>query len=372
MAENDPCLTGIPAELFEDIAERLPTKSLKALRLTNRECASKVLRNYTQALFTRRAYYVSIEESLKHAIEVAEHPVFGSAVKTMYFLVDQVMGPADVRHPCFEGDGIFIEQNKAFKEHVSFQQRDGDFKLLAELFAILKKRHAKPERVEVVDRATARVCPPSEAAGLHMKPPVSHAKDASRAFFAVVQAIDDSGLEVPTFGGYGLDWSLPLSKIDLNGPGMSAFNSLLTTVQSLHLSFDDFIHTPEDKSSFEKTLSSAPVLKDLRVAGDARWAGRPSDFSIAPWLRSRTINVLLHEKFTSLECLSIKDACLDGKSLIAFAKQHKLLALRRVNLRNVALTDLTGNNVDACARAALMKWMPVSGKYTLVREKRHT
>lgn len=52
VAQRQPHLELLPAEVFEMVAEVADEKDLLALRLTSRQCASKILKTYTKVHFT--------------------------------------------------------------------------------------------------------------------------------------------------------------------------------------------------------------------------------------------------------------------------------------------------------------------------------
>ncbi|WPA98395.1 uncharacterized protein RHO25_003007 [Cercospora beticola] len=81
----------LPPELFELIAEHSDTATLRALRLTCRDFAAKVLSTYGQAHFTSRSLLLFKLDSIQTAARAAEHPVFGRHLRQLVIIVDDVV-----------------------------------------------------------------------------------------------------------------------------------------------------------------------------------------------------------------------------------------------------------------------------------------
>lgn len=154
--EATPSFLGVPAELFERFAQFAEPKDLLALRLTCRDAAAKVLRTYTEVHFSHRHILLSEETNLRIAIDVAQHPVFGGALKKLSIHLVEIRYRSD-----FEGTdpGTYWMSDENYRDHIDrimqlkpkyeeqkmFQEKRLDLFFLRILFAQTRIRSARPE-----------------------------------------------------------------------------------------------------------------------------------------------------------------------------------------------------------------------------------
>lgn len=81
----------LPPEMFEYVARHVDPKDLCTLRLVNRECASRVLKAYTDAHFTERSFLL-YKESLQTLVDIARSKYFGPRLRKVVLCVDRMPG----------------------------------------------------------------------------------------------------------------------------------------------------------------------------------------------------------------------------------------------------------------------------------------
>lgn len=150
-----PSFLGVPAELFERFAQFAKPKDLLALRLTCKDAAAKVLRTYTEVHFSDRHILLSEETNLRTAIEVAQHPVFGPALKKLWIHVDGVsrcLPPVEPESSAQHSEDAFQQGLTKYRKHEQLSTQQDQFRkskldlyLLSILFARLRVQDAKPE-----------------------------------------------------------------------------------------------------------------------------------------------------------------------------------------------------------------------------------
>ncbi|KAK4609379.1 hypothetical protein CLAFUW4_14625 [Fulvia fulva] len=87
---KEASLAAMPAELLKSIATFADLQDLPALRLVNRECNSKVLRTFTKTFFTTLPILLCYDKSIKTALEIAGHPIFAPAIRTIDPSIDVI------------------------------------------------------------------------------------------------------------------------------------------------------------------------------------------------------------------------------------------------------------------------------------------
>lgn len=199
-----PSFLGVPAELFERFAQFSKPKDLLALRLTCKDAAAKVLRTYAEVHFSHRHILLTEETSLRDAIDVAQHPAFGPALRKLSIHVDEAIespGFPQEQSP-YETDEEFQQQTaqneerqQLLKQQYQFRNAKLDLYLLTVLLAQARMQNAKPE-VTILD-----ACRPH-----HWKPRMDDdfdgvclygaCRDADRSFMIVLEALSLANLEV--------------------------------------------------------------------------------------------------------------------------------------------------------------------------------
>lgn len=144
----EPTFLGVPPEIFEHIAEHASNADLRALRLTSRATASRVLRTYTKAHFTCRNIYLCLEDDLLQAIEIADHPTFGPALKQLNVNLDRIGGQSFIgKTKLFLKDEVELQARlKLYREgQESFKESAKDVELLKVLFSKLRGNALHPQ-----------------------------------------------------------------------------------------------------------------------------------------------------------------------------------------------------------------------------------
>lgn len=136
----EPTLLGVPPEIFEHVAEHVSNAELLALRLTNRTAASRVLRTYTRAHFSCRNIYLHLEDDLLRAIEIADHPIFGPALRQLTVNLDRIGGQSFIcKTELFLKDEVELQARlKLYRARQDyFRESAKDVELLKVLFSKL-------------------------------------------------------------------------------------------------------------------------------------------------------------------------------------------------------------------------------------------
>lgn len=144
-------LDAIPKKLFTNISEHLRPKDLKSLRLVSRQCAEKVIRAYTDELFSDYAFCLFDENSISRALQAAKHPRFGLSVRTLSILCDSPKDISWVKRKVPKSEWwSFAQLIIAEDPHV--EHRDETLSLLTTLLCFLNQCHP-PGEVIITDRS---------------------------------------------------------------------------------------------------------------------------------------------------------------------------------------------------------------------------
>ncbi|SMR64471.1 unnamed protein product [Zymoseptoria tritici ST99CH_3D1] len=100
--DQSSTLLGLPVEMLQRIAELTTKDELMCLRLVSRECAAKVLKVYKEVLFSEQRVMLSTNSSIRNAIEVVGHPVFGAVVQRLVLVDDSLPEPRRVDFTSFD------------------------------------------------------------------------------------------------------------------------------------------------------------------------------------------------------------------------------------------------------------------------------
>lgn len=330
-------LTGLPVELFECIVQRLATHDLKSLRRVNRQAASKVLGTYTQALFAHQAYYMTLPESLQLAIDVSSHPAFGSALRKLTFLVE------DVTHRTYTADPErymppLKNANSVEKITAAWKRGGAVPNLLNRLFKILK-RNGRLEEIELVDHIATTLQPAGQPSHpLAFEAPAKLKKPSPVPLLYLLFALEETNLKIPSLKVRGSRWGMPLEKAwTFFDNDKSAFTSLFSSLR--HLSIYFAYHHPEGNThSFLWALKKSPHLKILEWAGNRECIDCPH----RAWMHNipqslEGSKAVLAQDFIHLEELRLTFLHVWEDRLVEFVKRHEGRALRRIRLTDATI-----------------------------------
>ncbi|KJX99808.1 hypothetical protein TI39_contig351g00013 [Zymoseptoria brevis] len=124
-------LTSLPVELVERIAELTSQEDRKCLRMVSRDCGAKVLNVYKDSVFHEVRVTLCSECSIRNAINIIAHPLYGTAVKDFILTDISEPDPADYNFAYAYGKSIAVAAHQAQKRRREYGH---DRKLPTELF----------------------------------------------------------------------------------------------------------------------------------------------------------------------------------------------------------------------------------------------
>jgi hypothetical protein len=81
----------MPPEVFERITEEVDANDLLPLRLASRETAQKSFRTFLKAHFTKGAFLLSSEKSLRTLLAIAENEPFARSMKMIDLSTEELV-----------------------------------------------------------------------------------------------------------------------------------------------------------------------------------------------------------------------------------------------------------------------------------------
>lgn len=250
VAQRQPHLELLPAEVFEMVAEVADEKDLLALRLTSRQCASKILKTYTKVHFTEILFRPRDLASLMKCFRISGHPVFRHVVRTITISIDR----CDRK-----------EDNVCQVMHDSDFERKG----LGLLFECLA-RYTKTTALRIVAREhPVATSDPRDSGDVHpYYPDWNLNMTCKRVFVDIMQILQSTPLNITSLDiATGTNWGLPM--LELNDAEMDCLISLLAPLERLSLTVWRSIcligQDCEPVNKLLKVLGNSKSLKDLSI-----------------------------------------------------------------------------------------------------------
>lgn len=328
-------LAGLPLELFEFVAQHLSRYELKSLRLANRQIASKVFDSYKQALFSHQAYYMALPESIQFAIDISSHAVFGSALRKLTFLVD------DVTHRTYKADpDNFMPPlkhgNYVDKVTAAWNRNGAVPKLLRRLFEILRGI-GKLEEIELVGHVATTLQPAGNPShDLNLQAPTRRRKPNLAPLMYLLFACEETSLTIPSLKINGSRWSVPPAILEIClSRSTSGFLSLLASLRCVSVCFSHHLqHGLQDH--FLAALTAAPHLRVLEWA--ASWEpARSQHILCMEDLPPDMPEQVLYRAIPKLQELRLKFVNVGEDEIRCFVKQQVVHGPLKISLTDVTL-----------------------------------
>lgn len=271
--ENHSIIT-IPPEICEFIIDQVDPPDLISLREVSREAAQRADKAFLETFFSRRAFLLSSEESLRRLLAITEndrcvramrqldlcmgetrmwHEWYISTTPTAYcehfretFMhftgpIDKVWAEDRLRY--LRGDEMWealIEKRRAFSEQGIDQE------LLTESFSRLRRCLSSPIEIRIVDRLTACEVPYGLAKIEQLSGETLDDSDYEEKFIPfVLEVLERSGLEVDSFAiCFGGSYSNRISKVVGEQRRIDMASKAFRHLKKLRLKFDHGLGTP--------------------------------------------------------------------------------------------------------------------------------
>ncbi|CAK1359635.1 unnamed protein product [Cercospora beticola] len=244
----------LPPELFELIAEHSDTATLRALRLTCRDFAAKVLSTYGQAHFTSRSLLLFKLDSIQTAARAAEHPVFGRHLRQLVIIVDDVV---------------------AYPGCASCQSASTMLSRIAELTRLFRSFLSRriELQLELIDqkaKGMSWICFASpNCTSCHSKTHfTTHWTGWDAPWTQVLSAVREAGVETLSMAIKAETWMLQMSNQSILAPSRALFLDALQHMRHL----DVHVAALRDESDYEQgardflsIISSAKTLETFKV-----------------------------------------------------------------------------------------------------------
>ncbi|EME86970.1 uncharacterized protein MYCFIDRAFT_194878 [Pseudocercospora fijiensis CIRAD86] len=312
----------LPTELFAMVADYSSPADIATLRVVSRQCEYKIRRLYAERCFTNLPILLNSERSLREALKISQHPVFGGNVSTLTIHLDELPPyKSSARKQKQKQLLQDIHQGSAQQDDIHVPQR----KLLSELLqsnlktlTTIRLKSGSPPLTKM-DWSSNKTKAYRALASRYLRPPK---QDDRRAFSIVVGAMSDTlthspeNYKISTFSLENSEhtnkaWSFPLRNIStlIATDTISSWRNLQPRLKSLELTLNI---TPAGQSIEVIDLFTAP-----------RAFGRNM-----PELESLTLNI----PRTGCTCLS-------DYPMRVILSQTQLPKLKVLKLRNAVLTD---------------------------------
>ncbi|PPJ59928.1 hypothetical protein CBER1_10689 [Cercospora berteroae] len=241
-------------ELFERIAEHSDNSTLRALRLTCRDFATKVLRTYGQAHFTSRSLLLSDLDSIRRATNTAEHFVFGCRLRQLVVVVDDVVAQPG----CTACQSVSTMSNRTAE--------------LTRLFRFFSARSIALQ-LELVDhkaRASegVRYTPPKCTICQTQGESSTHCIGWDAPWIQILSAVREAGAKLSRMAVTTHEWMLQLSKESILGPSRGLFLDALQNIRALDIRVAALRYGSQDEQcarDFLNMVSGAKTLVTFKV-----------------------------------------------------------------------------------------------------------
>ena len=325
----------LPLKIFEHIAELAQPEDLTALRLTCKEAAANSQRPFAKAFFTKRAFLLSDEESLRTLLTIAEHETFGRTMETVVICVDEVpsddhtamrlaaFGPQDDERESitkarlrtkqqWEDRRVILDQRKLM------QGQKIDVWLLFEALTQFKK-HGNVIKLQVMDQGEAGIAARNAKTLEYLSGGrLWWMESNERLVDTVLRALVPSKLLVEHFtvSMDNCSWSIQhlTNDVSIYSDAIQAFGSL----KYLRLRFDvEQDAGPEDAAKFVRLIESAQCLERLSLQ-----ALRPSFFT-NPTILKLLGTLFMTSELAALRFLDLQGIPADFSHVVTFLKRHR-------------------------------------------------
>ncbi|KAF7196868.1 hypothetical protein HII31_01786 [Pseudocercospora fuligena] len=310
----------LPTELFEMVADLLPPADLPALRLVSRNSEWRIRRTYSEKCFKNLEVLLNSERSLKKALEISQHPVFGGKVHALTIHTDEL---AACKHAAKKQKQKQLQEDihpgSEKQDDVHVPQRKLLFEILTKnpktLTTIRLKSGSPP--LHKMDWSNNKTKAYRALASRFLQPPKP---DDRRAFAIVVGAMADTLYEtgedynITSFSVEDCDegcWSFPLHDISTN--------IAVDTVKSW--------------------LSIQPHLKSLEMTLDFFTPGNPIE-EVDLNATCKAFGTNMPELESLILNVARSDACCRSNyPMLLFLVKARLPNIRELKLRNAAVCE---------------------------------
>ncbi|KXS95083.1 hypothetical protein AC578_9587 [Pseudocercospora eumusae] len=272
-------LDTLPTELFDMVVGGLPPTDLPALRLVSRDSEWRVRRTYGEKCFKHLEVLLNSERSLKKALEVSQHPVFGGNVQKLTIHMDELATSKHVaRKQKQEQLQEDVLQGSTKQDDIHVAQRNLLFEILtknAKTLTTIRLKSASPP-VQKMDWSNKKSKAYRRAASQALHPPKANDR---RAFAIVVGAMADALKHDP--GSYNISsfsvdkcdggWSFPVHGIstDIAVDTVKSWLEIQAHFKSLEVSMDFSLGHPltdvDLSATFRAFGTNMPQLEVLTV-----------------------------------------------------------------------------------------------------------
>ncbi|KJX99801.1 hypothetical protein TI39_contig351g00008 [Zymoseptoria brevis] len=317
--EQSPTLLGLPVEMFQRIAEITTKDELMCLRLVSRECAAKVLKVYKEVLFSEQRVMLSTNSSIRNAIEVIDHPVFGGAIRRLVLVDNSLREPHVIDFTSHETDRKESAYARlamaAYRAQNSTWTRGEDLRLLT----ILLRKYGQVTKRSIIHLGTI---------SQHKDERSVWGENGCVSLDVVLRAVVASQAR---FGTFSMDNTVTDGICPVTyGQQDDAGSQLCATAFRDH--FQDLALAIEawgcpDNTEIRRarhffSAISQVKLRSVRIVGGSKHVSSSSP-------QESTIAALMSQEFSSLESLEFGEVGLDWGRLVHFlTRQRNLRELR--------------------------------------------
>ncbi|SMY29816.1 unnamed protein product [Zymoseptoria tritici ST99CH_1A5] len=323
-------LGGLPPEIFDHVAGLTTPKDLMSLRLVSRDVAAKVLCICKPVLFSTKKIMLCHEASMLSALEHAQHPTLGNAIRRIV-LFDNVLEDPDESYMSIKPTRGYIRNWEGAHQTQKEMIGRGDvLRLLTDFLKTVSKSGVLSDlRIQRCDGTELISRQPSLPRGCYKN------KHPSDDFFlsTLLTAIITSGFAADTFAmiiGTKSNLSttlLPVVHHGAQASSMSQYELAFSRFKALELvlSVQDTHRSLSDDAEAIKNFCRARFCQkivSLIITGDCHW---DNSFDSVSEETAHQFNELMSIECPRLEVLQLHGYHVECDALMAFAKRHKCL-----------------------------------------------
>ncbi|EME38765.1 hypothetical protein DOTSEDRAFT_57127 [Dothistroma septosporum NZE10] len=276
-------LSSCPPEVLELIAECVP-EDLPSLRLASRECNLKTRCTFTSHFFTTLPIMLCYEESIATALEVAAHPVFGLAIRTLEVGLNVIPDDKDLERMSSERIRRVQKDDPSIavlhKERQQMITDERDTRLLTALLVTLREA-GKIQSVRLTaggsdhDRLYDIFYPRMPGSrGLRLRQFKGRGGSWIRPYDhdvrtdALIKALSISQIHIQDLSVR--DWPLPLDALNRESPTLlTHYSNVFSSLKHLNLAYCVYSEDGEEVGLLAELLAKANGMVTLKLNGNA-------------------------------------------------------------------------------------------------------
>ena len=285
-SSNGHSLLTLPVELVELIFEQVEPLDILSLRRVSRNTGQRVLKRFLEHFFSKRAFLLSSEDSLRALLSISENETLARGLKIVDLCVEDILNPEfavedlrDLNQPTSRGRSLTNKQgmksgwhmrewHAAYEKQVDDRAQHVDLHLLTIIFSRIRRLGHSIE-VRIVDQHEACESPLGKENLEWLCGERFYTENSSYLPVPMVlEAIALSAMPLEAFVVRYRDWDSRLECFSRTPREASNTRDAFRNLKKLHLLNDRPVPTLPRKDGMEAAfhaLASASMVEDLSL-----------------------------------------------------------------------------------------------------------